>query len=164
VDCGGGGTTISYVSTLQQQNIISSSIPIHMGCWNSFFHGRFGADGMKLVGWLRVCYATLFLVDRLCMTWDLDFLFSPNHGVLNYHIGQQNPSADVPGIWSLFALAPESEEFLWGLHYVGLLQGILLLLGIAPKFQLICIYINLISFQHHNFMLWDGEDRMFKLW
>lgn len=133
--------------------------------WNTFFHSRFGLEGLKLVGWLRMFYAVLFVVDRLCMGIDFDFLFSPTHGgVLNYHIGQQNPNANVPGLWTLFALAPDSEALLWGLHYAGLVQGILLFLGVAPKFQLICLYINLISFQHHNFMLWDGEDRMFKLW
>lgn len=131
--------------------------------WNAFFHSRFGPEGMKLIGWLRIFYALLFLADRLCFAADLDFLLSPTHGVLNYRAAQQNPQLDEHML-TLFALAPDSEQLLWGLHYIGIVQGLLLLLGIFPKFQLIGLYVNLLSFQHHNHMLWDGEDRMFKLW
>lgn len=134
-----------------------------MNNWNKFFHSRFGAEGMKLIGWLRIFYAFLIIADRLCFTLDLDFLLSPTHGVLNYHVAQQNPNVE-DGMLTLFSLAPDSEALLWGLHYLGIIQATLLLLGIAPKFQLVCLYINMLSFQHQNHMLWDGEDRMFKLW
>ena len=131
--------------------------------WNSFFHSRFGPQGMQLVGWLRIFYGFLIVADRLCLSLDLDFLLSPTHGVLNYHAAQQNPQV-MPQMLTLFALAPDSELLLWGLHYLGMVQAVLLMLGIAPKFQLVCLYINMLSFQHQNHMLWDGEDRMYKLW
>ena len=131
--------------------------------WNSFFHSRFGAQGMQLVGWLRIFYGLLIVADRLCLSLDFDFLFNPQHGVLNYHVAQQNPQME-PQMLTLLALAPDSELLLWGLHYLGLVQAILLMLGICPKLQLVCLYVNLLSFQHQNHMLWDGEDRMFKLW
>lgn len=131
--------------------------------WNTFFHSRIGPEGLKIIGWLRIFYAVLFLGDKLCFALDLDFLLSPTHGVLNYRAAQYNPMV-ADGMLTLFELAPDSEALLWGLHYLGLIQGTLLLLGVAPKFQLICLYVNLISFQHQNHMLWDGEDRMYKLW
>jgi hypothetical protein len=156
-----------------------------MNWWNTFFHSRFGGDGttagerptsssmtsMKLCGWLRMAYALLLILDRLCLGQDLEFFFSPtlHHGggVLTYQIAQQNPSTTQhTGLWTLWTWIPPHSEavWLWTFHYLALGQGILLLLGVAPKVQLIGIYINLLSFQHHNAMLWDGEDRMFKLW
>jgi len=44
------------------------------------------------------------------------------------------------------------------------MHGILLLLGIAPRFQLVGILINLISFQNQNGYLWDCEDEMIRIW
>lgn len=131
--------------------------------WNTFFHSRMGPDGLKMVGWLRIFYALLIIADRLCFAMDLEFLLSPTKGVVNYRLGQLAPGL-TKLMWSLFALAPDSEAFLWGLHYLGALQALLLLLGIAPRFQLACLFVNMVSFQHHNLMVWDAEDHMFKIW
>jgi hypothetical protein len=130
--------------------------------WNKFFHSRFGAAGLKLVGWMRICLGALILIDRICFLPDAEFLLSPS-GVLNFLAAQQNPLVSADQL-TLFSLFPESEEFFWGLYYLGMVQAVLLMAGILPKFQLACLYVNMVSFQHHNHMMWDGEDRMFKLW
>lgn len=127
--------------------------------WAKFFHGRLGLDGCRLAGWLRIAFALLFVLDRLLLTLDLNTLLHPQDGLVPYWLGRQTGE---PNMYSIFSLAPESATFLWTVHWIGILQGILLLLGIAPRFQLLGVYLNLVSFQHHNQVIWDGEDMMFK--
>ena len=131
--------------------------------WNQFFHARVGLPQCRVAGWLRVAYATLFVLDRLLLTLDLDYLLSPSNGVLPYRLTRFHPALTAQH-WTLFQLAPESDVLLWTVHVVGLLHGGLLLLGIAPRWQLFCVYINLLSFERHNYMIWDGEDEMFRTW
>ena len=131
--------------------------------WNTFFHGRFGRKGLQLAGWMRVAYSILFVLDRIFSSYDYDYLLHPTHGVANFQVARQSPWYNE-NMRTLFEFFPESESFIWILHYIGLIQGVLLLLGVAPKFQAICLFINMVSFQHHNQFIWDAEDVMFKMW
>lgn len=127
--------------------------------WDSFFHKRLGTDGCLFVGWLRMAFAFLFVADRLLLTLDLDKLLSPSRGLVPYWLGQTTVE---PTMYTIFQLAPDNDAFLWAVHFIGIVQGILLFLGVAPRLQLLGVYINLISFQHHNQVIWDGEDMMFR--
>ena len=129
--------------------------------WTKFFHGRLGREGCLFAGWLRISFALLFIADRLLLTLDIDPLLHPSKGLVPYWLGRQTQELE-PNMYSIFSLAPESVTFLWMVHWIGILQGILLLLGVAPRFQLLGVYLNLVSFQHHNQVIWDGEDMMFK--
>lgn len=40
----------------------------------------------------------------------------------------------------------------------------LLLLGIAPRLMVVLHHICLLTFHHHNGIMWDGEDAMFRVW
>lgn len=131
--------------------------------WNRFFHSRVGLKQCRLAGWLRVAYATLFVLDRLLLTLDLDYLLSPSNGLLPYRLARLNPNLTAQHL-TLFQLAPESDALLWTVHIAGLVHGCLLALGVAPRWQLFCVYINLLSFERHNYMIWDGEDEMFRTW
>ena len=42
---------------------------------SDFFHARTGPQGCLLGGWLRIGYATLFILDRLLWTVDLEYFF-----------------------------------------------------------------------------------------
>ena len=129
--------------------------------WDQFFHGRINSDDCRFIGWLRIAFAFLFVADRLVLSLDLDKLLSPTDGLVPYWLGRQSYEIH-DNMWTVFQLAPESDVLLWVVHLIGICQGVLLMLGIAPRFQLIGVYVNLISFQHHNQVIWDGEDMMFK--
>ena len=61
-----------------------------------------------------------------------------------------------------FQLAPESDWLIWGVNYLCLLQGILLLLGIAPRFQCVSLVVYLASWEHQNDHAWDAQDVMLR--
>lgn len=127
--------------------------------WNNFFHQRLGSEGCRFAGWLRIAYAFLFVADRLLLTLDLETLLSPTVGLVPLKLGRTQVEANR---YSIFQLAPESDLLLWTVHIVGIIQGILLLLGVAPRFQMLGVFVNLLSFAHHNQVIWDYEDQMFQ--
>lgn len=132
-----------------------------MEVWDRFFHSRLGSRGCRFVGWLRVAFAVIFVADRLLLTLDIDTLLSPSTGLVPISIGRDSYGL-YDNMYTVFQLAPESDVFMWIVHLIGILQGILLILGVAPRFQMIGVFVNLISFRHHNMVIWDGEDQMFK--
>jgi uncharacterized membrane protein YphA (DoxX/SURF4 family) len=125
---------------------------------NDFFHARAGPEACVLGGWMRIGYALLFIYDRIIIGLDFEWFFSGN-GVISFEALDR----DMHQL-SIFQLAPNSEELLWAMHYIGLLHGILLLLGIAPRFQVVCLFVNLVSFHHHNSVLYDAQDVMMRIW
>lgn len=129
--------------------------------WNKFFHSHLGSDGCLFAGWLRIGLAFLFVVDRLLLTLDIDEYFSPSHGRIPLWLGRDTYKIS-DNMYTIFQLAPESMELIWAVHWIGILQGVLLLLGIAPRLQIFGVYFNLVCFQHHNQVIWDGEDMMMK--
>ncbi|KAL7565232.1 hypothetical protein ACA910_016569 [Epithemia clementina (nom. ined.)] len=131
--------------------------------WNQFFHARVDQASYQLGGYMRIAYAVIFLVDKIFWTMDLNEIFSNRFGLVPYSIGQQHSEASDTKL-SLFQLAPDSDALLWTIQIVGLVQGFLLLLGIAPRFQLFGIFVHLVSFQHHNYLLSDQQDLTFRIW
>ncbi|KAL7566788.1 hypothetical protein ACA910_019380 [Epithemia clementina (nom. ined.)] len=131
--------------------------------WNQFFHARIDQASYRLGGYMRIAFAVIFLADKTLWTMDLDKIFSNRIGWIPYSIGQQHKDASATQL-SLFQLAPDSDALLWTIQIVGLVQGFLLLLGIVPRFQLFGIFVHLVSFQHHNYMLFDAQDMTFRIW
>jgi len=86
------------------------------------------------------------------LTLDFDWFFHPEHGII--------PHDEVKRGYTLLALAPKSNVFLWGVHLLGITHGICLLLGIAPRLQSFGIFINLVSFlnQSSDNLLYSGQD------
>lgn len=64
--------------------------------------------------------------------------------------------------WSLFFIASGREFVHMGLC-VLLVQSLLLLFGCWSRFQAACIFVWLVSFQHRNLLICDGEDAVFRL-
>eukprot|EP00977_Amphora_coffeiformis_P007021 scaffold1519_cov166-Amphora_coffeaeformis.AAC.21 len=100
-----------------------------------------------------------------CRVGDLEFLVSPSKGAL--------PSPNVtatatefidPTSWSLFDIQPQSDEWIFQLHWISMGQGVLLLLGILPRFQVLGIYLNLVSLHRRNDVMLDDEDTLLRLW
>ena len=131
--------------------------------WNTFFHGRVGDNVCRLGGYLRIGFGIIFLVDRLVLGLDFDDFFSPSHGFLPLEVGRDNPNLDET-MWSLLELYPESDQFLWTLFWIGIAQGVMLVLGILPRFQAACLFVNIVSLQNHNFLFWNRQDALFRIW
>ena len=111
---------------------------------------------------MRIAYAALYIADRLVIGLDFKWFFFPD-GVIPFEVARNLPDVD-PNQLTIFQLAPDNELLLWTVYYLGLVQGILLLLGIAPRFQIFCIFLNMVSFHHHNYLLLDAQDVMFRTW
>jgi hypothetical protein len=127
--------------------------------WNVFFFRRTSQEGCQVGGVIRIAFGVLFVADRLLLVRDLDKLLSPSHGVIP--LVQQIVSLET---WSLLQMDPQNDKLLWGLYWVGLIQGILLVFGILPRLQVLGIYLNLVSFHRHNNLMWDEADVMLRLW
>lgn len=139
--------------------------------FHKFYFRRTGIDGCRVGGIIRITFAILFLLDRWVLARDLDFLMSPSRGVIP-SLALYNSTAVTAEeydykAWSLFHLnhsVADGDVLLWKLHWLGLAQGGLLLLGFFPRFQLLGIYLNIVSFHRHNDVLFDYEDTMMRLW
>ena len=131
--------------------------------WYNFFHGRVGEGAFRLGGYLRIGFGILFLVDRFILGLDLDKFFSPTHGFIPMEVGRESSHFDGT-MRSLLELYPESDQFMWTLFWIGIVQGFLLVVGIYPRVQLACLFVNIISFQNHNMLFWNNQDVLFRLW
>jgi len=128
---------------------------------NDFFHARTGPEGCLLGGWMRIAYAFLFIMDRLLWSLELDYFFYQS-GVLPTRVTRSYSYVEPYTYLTIFQLAPESDWLVWAVNYLCLLQGILLLLGIAPRFQLACLVTFLASWEHQNDHAWDSQDVMLR--
>ena len=120
----------------------------------SALNARMGTDGCRKAGWIRIVFATLSILDRLLLHLDLDLFLSPTHGLLPI-------SQEKVGLWGMLSLlrfVQDSDALLWSLHYLGLFNAVLLLLGIAPRWNALLLFLNNCSFDNANWMLCDGVD------
>jgi hypothetical protein len=115
-------------------------------------------------GMLRIGVALLYLADKMLWSLDIDWMISPSNGVASYHIGRRALTMHPDFMHTVFSLAPDSDLFFWTMHYLGLVHGIFLLFGIAPRIQALAILINLASFHHITDMVTDGQDVVFRIW
>ena len=119
--------------------------------WNAFF---FAARDPRLCSVLRIGFAVLVLVDALVLLPDLGYWFSDG-GVM--------PAANARLIIN--------EDAFTLLHYVPLQLGyallvahaVLLLVGWQSRIQAVGVLIWLVSFQHRNYAIVDGEDTVMRL-
>jgi hypothetical protein len=107
---------------------------------------------------LRIGFATLLLIHVSVWMLDGNRWFSDT-GVLK--------ADTVPGLskiphWSVFSMSPSEGMVNIGL-WTLMLQSVLLLVGCWSRFQAGCIFFWLVSFQHRNPLICDGEDTLFRL-
>ena len=115
---------------------------------HDFLHARTGEKGIRQAGMMRVAYAILYLYDQAVLGWSLEMFVLPSSGIIPYNIAMQSSESylDTEHTWTLLQLFPESDAFVWLVWLAGLVHGVLLLLGIAPRLQLVGIMVNLMSF------------------
>ena len=111
-------------------------------------------EGCRKVGYIRICFALIQIVDRLLLGLDLEFFLSPTSGVLPI----EEERHGFLGLMSLLRLIVDDKNSfnLWVLYWVGLANCALLLLGIAPRLNAFMLYVNTCSFHNANWMLCDG--------
>lgn len=125
-------------------------------CWNGFFHSTVDRRVLRIV---RIFYAGILLVNILTWFPYLELWFGED-GVLPLEVSRQVINADR---WTIFSYLPTSTNVLYGCYFCFLTQAVLLLFGILPRFQAVCAFIWLVSFQHRNLMICDGEDIVMRL-
>jgi hypothetical protein len=153
-------------SGVEDNKILKNIVTFIQGPVHDFFHARTGPKGCRLVGYIRVCYALLFLYSMLLMTIQLNTLLGPRKGLMSYAITGENhyrPEA-VDNRWNVFRLAPESSVMLYLLFLFGLGSGVFLLLGIQPRWAAVGTYVFLHNLRAQNNFIWDHEAHMVRLW
>ena len=147
--------------------------------WNQFFFARTHERSLVFMGYLRIFYGVLLLYDRLILGLDFHLFFissmipcqqyfHPMSNVAttkesNQHIHPGYPSSPLCTMAS-FLPASFYPTLAWSFFYLGLIHILLLIVGVAPKLQLLAIQFNLLSFYFYTPLLWDGEDTMIPIW
>jgi hypothetical protein len=126
-----------------------------------FFHARTGPKGCRVSGWIRLWFSVIFLYSRILFALELDFLIDPVNGVMPYRVTKAD-MADHE--WSIFQLAPDSRLLIYGVFYAGLLAGLGLFLGVLPRWSAVTLFITMHNIHNHNWILWDNQEHMFRLW
>jgi hypothetical protein len=146
--------------------------------WDNFFHARTkvntsGTDTntsrstFVLCGRLRIVYALLLLYDRYILLYDFDWFYLSGIMPCKQHYRATIlPYSILCDVAYYSTIIPTSyiQYLYYTMFYLGILNAILLLLGIYPKVQLLLLHLNMLSFHNHSDLMWDGEDVMFKLW
>jgi hypothetical protein len=104
------------------------------------------------MGILLVIYVTVWMMDG-------SFWFS-DAGVLSRQAAELLGEGDRT---SLLNYLPQTPIAVHTCLAILLGQTLLLLLGCWSRLQMVCIFVWLVSFQHRNLMIVDGEDAVFRL-
>lgn len=107
---------------------------------------------------LRISYAVLLIVYTLIWMRDGAVWFS-DQGVLSVETARELLS---PAQWSIFFWLPATPEVAQISLWLLLASAVLLLLGVFSRLQAGLIFFWLVSFQHRNPLIVDGEDTVFR--
>lgn len=107
----------------------------------------------------RIGYAGLLLINVLVWAPDLDLWFSED-GVLPYAASREVADPDT---LTLFTLLPRTRFALWCAYLAFVSHIALLGIGYLTRFQAVCAYVWLVSFQHRHMILFDAEDNVFRI-
>lgn len=124
--------------------------------WNRFFHEP--ADP-RIVGLLRMLYGTLALAYFGLMAPHVEFFWG-EEGILPFDVSR---TIIDPDAWTVFTWLPRTHAVLWACYGLALTHCVLLAVGLGSRFQAIGVFFWMISFQHRNNMIIDGEDIVFRL-
>lgn len=111
----------------------------------------------RLAPAFRIAYAVLVVIYVMTLIPDAARWFS-DEGVLSVATARE-----MTGTWHetpfYYITSPAAIQIALGIF---LLQSVLLLFGCWSRFQAACIFLWLVSFQHRNLMITDGEDVVFR--
>lgn len=125
-------------------------------CWNEFFHQ---ACDPHIYAAIRIVFATLVLINFAVLYPDLDLWFT-GEGVLPAEASRE---ATKPHSWSLLLLLPDTSQAVHLAFWVAVANAIGLLVGLFPRFNALCVFIWIVSFQVRNGVIQDGEDTLLRM-
>ena len=124
--------------------------------WNRFFHAPVDPAPCALI---RIGFAFLLLINNLVLTPDLLKWYGPD-GVLPLIASRMVIDSDT---LTLFQILPETHAALLVAFGIYNLHAVCVLIGWRTRLNCICLFIWLVSFQHRNLIILDGEDTVFRL-
>ncbi len=107
---------------------------------------------------LRIMFAVMLIIVSAVWLRDAEHWFS-DQGVLTrataHHLNNYSRL-------SLLDWLPSTGPVVTLCLWIMLIQSACLLLGLYSRFQMICLFIWIVSFQHRNPLICDGEDTLFR--
>ncbi|MEO8268981.1 MAG: hypothetical protein ABI557_04620, partial [Aureliella sp.] len=107
---------------------------------------------------LRIAYSSVLLVYLLTLYSELDYWFT-DAGILKSATAQQI-SNEVYG--SLLFWLPSDLATVKLCWSAMLVHTVLLGFGCLSRLQVACLFVWLVSFQHRNNMIFDGQDTLLR--
>lgn len=124
--------------------------------WDEFFFRP--VDG-RFVDAFRIAYAAILFVD--CAGY-LPFvnMWWGEQGVIPFDVARTLVDPDT---LTIFTWLPRGDALLWTCFAIFSAQVAALLVGYKSRFQAICVYVWLVSFQHRLHLINDGEDTVLRI-
>lgn len=124
--------------------------------WNDFWHVP---CDVRVCAVIRICWAILIVLNFLgaypwVELWWSESGFMP--------LAQSKRMLD-PDVWSLFHYLPATNKVLWACYTAAVVQAGLVIAGVATRFNILCTLVWLVTFQHRNPLITDGEDTVFRV-
>ncbi len=127
-----------------------------IAAWNRFFHQP--ADA-RIPAMIRIGLAALVLVNLAALYPNLEKWFGES-GVLPQGLPHL-PEGSWQ--WTLLDGVPQTPLALQVCFWIFVLQTVCLLLGLASRCSAVAVFIWIVSFQHRNQLILDGEDKVMRL-
>ncbi len=108
---------------------------------------------------MRLAFATVLIV-YVAMWWRESERWFSDTGVLRAETMQQVTSGGNPSLLFWLPGDPTTIKLCLAV-FMG--QAVLLWLGVWSRFQVACIFVWLVSFQHRNTVICDGQDVLIRL-
>ena len=124
--------------------------------WQAFFHAPCDARVCALV---RIAAAAVILVHLGAIFPDRAMWFTDD-GVLTAEASRQIAS---PYAWSLLWFLPSTPAVVTACLCVAIANAALLLVGLLPRINALCLFLWLYSFQMRNVQIIDGEDTVMRM-
>jgi hypothetical protein len=124
--------------------------------WDSFFYQPVDRRAAAL---FRIGFALLVLINTLGYYDHLEMWFGES-GVLPLDVSR---AVIDPDTLTVFAWLPPTNAVLWSCYALFNIQIVGLLIGFAARFNAVGVFVWLVSFDHRNVLIYDGEDTVFRI-
>jgi hypothetical protein len=124
--------------------------------WARFLRGGPSREVLALI---RIGFASVVLANFLLVLPDVEAWWS-EQGWFPLRMSLQLTD---PHVWSLLQVLPATNAVLWTCYALAVTHAALLLIGLYSRINALAVFVWLISFQHRNFMVTDGEDTVMRL-
>jgi HTTM domain len=124
--------------------------------WQNFFHAPCDARVCALV---RIGVAVVFLVNFAVLYPDLNRWFTAE-GVLH---AETLKDIGSPYAWSLLRSLPDTPLVVHLCFWTAVIHNLLLLAGVLPRLNALCLFLWIYSFQTRNPLIMDGQDTVMRM-